>query len=351
MTVLFVNHDELNFTSIGNFFKSCNPWWIAAAFACILLSTLFEGLSLHVIARYFGYKPRLVSSVAYSAADSFYSALTPSASGGQPAAAFYMARDGMPIGKASFGLVFNLICYTVAIFVMGLIALCINPSLFLGIDGWLGKTLIIFGVVVNCVLLALSIGCIFFGKIILKAANGIITLFVKIKIIKNEQKWRDKVASEVEKYAACRHILKSKPLLIISTMILNILQRATKTLLPCFVCLAADPDAPLGDLIVLQVFVLYGYNSIPLPGGVGAYEYLFLQAYSVVYGKEFVLVALMISRLISYYINMLISGVYTLVYHLVPAKPMAVKDGIEQTEQPPSAEECEEPPAENIENE
>lgn len=322
LVVLFVNQkDELKFSDIVNYFKTGNPEWIVAAFACMLLFIIFEGISLFIIGRFFGYKPKVISSIAYSSADTFYSAITPTAAGGQPASVFYMARDGMGAGKASFAMLLNIIGYTAAIFAIGIIALSINPALFGSIDAVFAKVLVIAGALIQLALLGLYISCMFFGKAIIKLGNGLVNCLHKIKIVKNDEKWKNKIADEVAKFSECRRILKEKPAVIFTTLLFNILQRMSQTLIPCFVCLAIDPNAPFWDIFVLQAFVLFGYNSIPIPGGVGAYEYLFIHIYAQMYpDKSFIMFALMISRLFSYYFSMLVSGVVTLTYHMVKVK-------------------------------
>ena len=322
LVVLFVSQkDDLDFNEIVEYFKDSNPVWIVAAFACMLLFTFFEGVSIFFIARFFGSKPSIVSTTAYSASNGFYSLITPTGAGGQPAAIFYMSRDGMSPGKASFAILLNTIGYTAAIFAVGIAALCINPALFGGINTVFAKILVIAGAVIQLGLLGLFIGCMFFGKAIIKLGNGLVSLFHKIKIVKNPDKWRAKIEDEVRKYGECRQILKEKPLAIFTTLFFNILQRVAQTLIPCFVCLAIDPNAPFLDIFALQAFVLFGYNSTPLPGGVGAYEFLFMSIYAQLsYETSFILLVLMISRLFSYYLSMIWAGGYTLTYHMVRVK-------------------------------
>ena len=67
--ILFRSNRELNFSDIGKFIKSSNPWLLAAAFVCMLLFIVFEGLSIHLISKRLGYKNRLLSSMVYSSAD------------------------------------------------------------------------------------------------------------------------------------------------------------------------------------------------------------------------------------------------------------------------------------------
>ena len=319
LVVLFVSQkDELDFNRIALYFKEGKFVWVVGAFVCMLLFIFFEGLGIFFMSRFFGSKPNLLSTTCYSCANAFYTVITPTGAGGQPAEVFYMSRDGMSPGRASFLILLNTIGYTAAIFVVGIVALCINASLFVGISSVFAKVLVIAGAVIQFGLLGLYIGCMYFGKAIIKLGNGLVTLLHKIRIVKKPEKWYTKIKYEVAKYAECRQILREKPLVVVTSLFFNILQRTAQTLIPCFVCLAVDPNAPFLDIFALQVFVLFGYNSTPLPGGVGAYEFLFISIYGQLFPEtSFVLLVLMISRLFSYYITMILSGVTILVYHMV----------------------------------
>lgn len=276
LTVLFLSYRELNFVTILDFLRSSNGWLIGAAFACMVAEIIFEGLSIHVIARRLGHKSKLRASLAYSTSDIYYSAITPSASGGQPASMFYMVRDGMSAGTAGFTLIFNLVAYTGAIIAIGIFALAVRPQMILGLGNGLTGTLIIVGFVVQFVLLGLLIMCMLWSSAVLKAGNGVISLLTKIKIVRKPDKWRGKVSGAVEKYRSCRGIIKTHPALFLWALLLNIGQRVCKLLIPCLICLAADPSTPLLDLVCMQAYVVIGYNVVPLPGGVGVYEALYL---------------------------------------------------------------------------
>lgn len=323
ITVLIVNNRELNYDNIAAFLRESNGYCIAAAFVCMLLFIAFEALSLHRITRKLGHKGRFVSSLAYSAADVYYSAITPSASGGQPASAFYMVRDGMGAGKATFALVFNLIGYTAAILVIAVSAFVINPAVFSSIDAWFARFLIIAGIVVQAVLLGFFVACMFCGGAVLKLGKKFISFLHKIRLVKKPEKWVKKLSDEVEKYRSCLAEIKKSPVLFIETLAFNVVQRVSQTLIPCFVCYAVDPSVSFADLYVLQAFVLLGYNCVPLPGGVGAYEYLYLNLYCLYFDRAFIVIAMMVSRVISYYFCIVVSGGYILVYHLAGSRKVS----------------------------
>lgn len=314
LTILLTCNRELNFENIKGFLKSSNPWFIAVILLCMILSIAFEGWSMHLIVRRLGYRPKIRSSMAYAAADVYYSAITPSASGGQPASAFYMMRDGISAGVTSFGLLFNLISYTASIFIIGILGFALNPSLLWQFKGFV-QFLVILGIVLQVLLLAFFIACICWHKGVLKLGNGVITLLTKMHIVKKTEKWREKLKVEVEKYHQSFREIRKHPTLFFEALALNTAQRIAQLLIPSFVCLAASPETDFGLLFSMQALVLLGYNSIPLPGGVGAYEYLYLNIYAAAFGNAFILSAMMIERAVSYYLRTAVSGVYMLGYH------------------------------------
>ena len=324
LTVLFVSQD-INIHDIGRFLYHSNPWFIAGAFGGLLGYIIFEAISLHIISRKLGHKTKITSSVAYSTSDLYYSAITPSASGGQPASAFYMMRDGMSGGQAGFTVLLNIIAYTVATILVGLFGIIACPTMFGDIGHWLAKTLVIIGFVIQFALLGVLLLCLFRARIILRIGNWGISLLSKLHIVKKTDKWRGRLDGLVTKYRSCRKVIKKHPMLFVNALLLNIAQRVSQTLIPCFVIMAsplfAKVDVTFLELFCMQAYVMIGYNSIPLPGGTGVYEYLYPNVFGIGFpDMTFVLSAMMVSRAISFYICMVITGLYTLVYHAIGIK-------------------------------
>ncbi len=315
--VIFTAND-ISFGDIFVFLKDCQPWWIVGALALMVASMIFEAVSLHFIMHGLGEKPNFYRSTCYTSADLYYSAITPSGTGGQPASVYYMVKDGIGAGKASFGLIFNLTAYTLSIIIIGAVAFAVRPGIFAEVGEWFPQLLIIVGCVIQGLLLAFFIGCMFWGGAVRKAGNGIITLLYKIHIIKKPDKWRKKLAEEIDLYKGCLYEIKDHPGMSFINLFANLGQRVCHVLIPVFVILAQQPGADFWGLCACSALIIIGYNSIPLPGGVGVYEYLYVSIYATAgLGDEiFVLAALMVSRFISYYLIMILCGLYTLIYHI-----------------------------------
>ena len=88
----------------------------------------FEGEALRVLVRHMGYLAKRSHGFVYSAADVYFSAITPSASGGQPASAYFMLKDGIAGTAVMAALLLNLIMYTLAILTIGLVDILIFPE-------------------------------------------------------------------------------------------------------------------------------------------------------------------------------------------------------------------------------
>jgi len=310
--------DELNFSNIKEYLIECNYGYLFLAFLCWVGFILFEALSLHIILKSFGQKVKFRSAIAYSTADTYYSAITPSATGGQPASAYYMVKDGVSAGASGFSLIFNLAGYTSAIIILGIIALVIDINMFLNLSFFV-KFIIILGFFSQVILLIFFITCMRWHKGVKKLGYLIVGILYKIKIIKKKDKWINRVESTVSKYKNCYEDFKKHKFTLVPVIIFNVLQRLSQILISVFVCKSAC-DCSFIDLFVMQTLVVLGYNSIPLPGGVGAFEYLYLKIYSISLPSSFIIVAMMVTRVISYYISLVASGIYTIIYHILQIK-------------------------------
>ena len=320
LAILFTSNKELNFKNIAEYIKTGNPWYLCAAVACMLAIIVLEGFSLFLIVRKLGFKGKAAKSMAYASIDAYYSAVTPSATGGQAAAAVYMVKDGMTAGSASFTFVFRAVTFTSAYVILTAAAFIIKPSLFLQLDFW-PQFFIILGVATQLLLVGFFIALLLCHRTILRIGNGIISLLHKMRIIKKKEKWRTKLIKEIAKYANCVKQIKKHKMLFVNVLLLNLGEHVLRVLISVFVCLAADGSAPFRDIFVLQCFLLVGYSSIPLPGGVGIFEFLYLNIYKLAFSeRQFMLSAMMIMRTISYYMCMLVTGTVSLIYPLITVR-------------------------------
>ena len=178
--------------SIEGFAKyvSAASWqWILLAFVCMAGFILFEGMAILVICRAFGYKEKFRRGMVYSAADIYFSAITPSATGGQPASAYCMMKDKIPGAVTTIVLLINLTLYTISIIVIGVACFLLRPGLFLMFSP-LAKIMITIGFLLQFVLIAVFLLLVYREKIIMKVAAAAMKGLSKLHLIHNIEKNR-----------------------------------------------------------------------------------------------------------------------------------------------------------------
>ena len=67
----------------------------------------------------------------------------------------------------------------------------------------------------------------------------------------------------------------------------------------------------------LQSMISMAADMLPLPGGMGVSENMFLDIFPAIFGEELVLPGMMISRGISYYTQLVVSAIMTAVAHIL----------------------------------
>ena len=114
---------HFSFEILMSFIRNANKGWLFMSFVCTFGFIWFEGFALVRMARHFGYKTSAIDGTVYGGADVYFSAITPSASGGQPASAYFMIRDGIPGYAATVALLINLVMYTLSLLTIGVLCM------------------------------------------------------------------------------------------------------------------------------------------------------------------------------------------------------------------------------------
>ncbi len=313
-TVFFVTRSSGSF-SLREFrddLAGASPWLIAAAAASMVCYVLLEGLSLRHLARSLGYGRSVLSGAVYSAADIFFSAITPSATGGQPASALCMMRDGLPAAVTTVALLLNLAMYTVSILLIGAVCVIVRPGA-LGRFGPFSHVLIGVGTVIQIALVAVFFVLVFHRKLALSIAGWGLRVLTRLRVVKDPDAAREKLQKLGEEYGACAQVLGEHRGILFRTLGYNVLQRLAMIFVSVFVYLAMGgaPGRWL-DVCAAQGFVILGSNAIPLPGAVGVADYLYLDGFGALV-EDLVSVEL-VQRGISFYACVALCGLITWAY-------------------------------------
>lgn len=301
LTVFVVSRQSASFSAEGflDYVAAVKPWGLIAAVGCMLAFILFEGLGLLMICRALGYRRGVRRGVLYSAADIYFSAITPSASGGQPASALMMIRDGIPAAVTTVALLMNLVLYTLSIFVIVLLGLPFSPHAYSDF-GVPSHMLIITGIILQVLLLGGIMLLILHEKVFLRIFDFFLHLGQRLRLVKNAESRRSKLLEIEKDYRASAGVLHRHIPALLAAFGYNLLQRLAIVMVPVLLYVASGhPARDMGRVFALQSWVVMGSNSIPMPGAVGVADYLFLDGYGTLMPDPVNLELL--SRTISFY--------------------------------------------------
>lgn len=280
------------------------------AAVCAFGFIYFEGLGLQCTCRFFGHGFSAGKGIVFSATDIFFSAITPSASGGQPAALILMMKNGVPAAVSAIALLLNLLMYTVAILLISVVCCMVYPGIFMRM-GLAPKLFIAFGVIVQIAFIALFLMCIFSDRLILNVCRWGLRLLCKLHIYKDYDKQYEKLIAMIKQYKECGALLRRETGLLIKVFLCNLAQRLSVILVSVCVFLAVGGKAVCAfKAFSVQALAVLGSNAVPIPGAVGVADYILLSGFKQLVHDP-VSVELL-SRGMSFYSTILFCGILLL---------------------------------------
>lgn len=318
-TVWAVTRHSKNF-SLSDFFDyigSASPLWMTAAVCSMLLFIVFEAAAIASTCRSFGFKTGFFNGLSYSASDIYFSAITPSASGGQPACGYFMVKDGIPFSVMTVALVSNLAMYTLSIIFIGLVCLILKPMLIYCFNT-VSIVLIFVGLGAQVALFSAFMLLLTKDSWLKKMMDGAIRLLAKLRLLRNPDKHLLKVEKVITEYRACSKHMRGHMRMFVKVFIFNVLQRVSQIATTVFAFLATGGKlAEAFDIFSLQSYVVLGTNCMPVPGAIGITDYFMLDAFNAIMDEGLAVKLELLSRSLSFYICILICGVTALVKYIM----------------------------------
>ncbi|MCH5338764.1 MAG: flippase-like domain-containing protein [Acetatifactor sp.] len=304
---------SFSLAQLGETLRSSSKGWMFAAVISMLGFILFEGMAILCIVKELGYRRSLARGFLYSAADIYFSAITPSATGGQPASAYFMMQDQIPGAVTTISLVANLIMHTLALLTVGTVSFVLRPGVLTHFN-FFSKIFIGIGYVMLCILaiafctliakpLVLERVCVFFLK-----------LGKKLHLVKHEEEKREKLKHVMLDYRQCAYVMAQHKFMFVKVFLFNLLQRVSQVTVTILVYLATGGKMEHAvDIWCTQSFVAIGTYSVPIPGGMGVADYLLIDGLKALMDETAAVNLELISRGMAFYISMIVSAMTVLI--------------------------------------
>ena len=199
----------------------------------------------------------------------YVSSITPSATGGQPAQIYYMSKSGVPAAHGALNMMMIAVCYQVTL-----------------------------------------------PNAARRLMNGLLNLGVRLRVVRNRAAAEERLERQMAEYRSGAACFRQNAGLAPALLGLNAVQLTALFLVP-FVVYKAFGLSGHGvlELVGAQALLTLATSSLPLPGAVGATEGGFVTLFALFFGAALVTPAVLVSRGISFYAFLLLSGLVTLGVH------------------------------------
>ena len=295
------------------FIQTAEPRYIVMSLLCVLGFILGESVVIAYLLDSLGNRANFGHCCLYSFIGFFYSCITPSASGGQPMQVVAMRKDNIPIAISTVVLAIVTITYKLVLVVIGLMVVLFRPA---NILHYLGGTepLIHLGLFLNVGCIALLFSLVFSPNLIRSLAAKTLTITQKLRITKHPERLAGRIDRMVLQYTGTAEYYRTHKFVIVIVFLITLVQRVLLFLITwlTYRAFGLHVENPL-TIILLQALISVAVDMLPLPGGMGASENLFLEIFLPVFGADLLLPGMIISRGIGFYSQLIICTIMTFV--------------------------------------
>ncbi|MFA6796681.1 MAG: lysylphosphatidylglycerol synthase transmembrane domain-containing protein [Bacilli bacterium] len=315
LAVYYVLKDNISETL--STLSSANIYYILLMVGIMLISYFIEGTVLSIFAKSYKRKYRNYQGVLNGLIGSFFSSITPFASGGQFVQAYTFTKQGIKAPNAASILVMSFIVSQTSIVIMGVLAMSIGYSSTIvnmnDITLW-GVTIspIAFSSI-GFVISFISLGFLFFMSYSKHLhhfiLNTCINIGAKLHLIREPDKTRTHLAAQVATFRIeLTRLLKNFWVLVL-TIILEFFKFLCWHLMPFFAGLAlgSDMSGSFFKCIWSNSYLQMITSFIPIPGGSGSAEAGFQILFSSIYNSTAITSAAnLLCRGITFYLTLII---------------------------------------------
>jgi len=291
---------------------SANGWDLLPAVAAMCGFILCESTNIARVLRASGYRVSPGQMLTYGAAGFFFSGITPSSSGGQPMQLLYMSRDRVRLSYGSLALLVELLGFQTANVSLALFGVAFNLSEIRALSGTV-RAVIAVGLSANAVIFLLLLLLIFRACVSAAIGRGLTRLCRALK----KKNAAERIGEQLREYRAGAVYLREHPGLLWKNVATSLVQMTAIDSVPFFVYRAlGGTSVGWTKIFSLQAVVTAATAVIPLPGAVGAGESGFRLMFAPVFPRELLMPGMLLSRGISFYLGLLITGIFLLVVYL-----------------------------------
>lgn len=311
LTLYGVFHGE-DLETMMEAIREADTRWLIPGILLVLAFIWGESIILWYMMTSYGIRLRKRVCFLFSSVGFFFSCITPSATGGQPMQIYFMKKEKVPIPVATVILMVVTITYKLVLVAIGLGILFFGQSfLHRYLEGVLPIFYLGLGLNVFCVTFMTIL--VFYPTLTEYILMKGMTWLERLRFLRHKEEREKKLQESMQVYRDTAMYLKQHLQVLFWVILITFVQRLALFLVTWMVYLAFGRSAAsIWEVVLLQAVISVSVDMLPLPGGMGISEVLFLNLFAPVFG-EVLLPAMVLSRGLGYYSQLLISALFTVV--------------------------------------
>ena len=289
----------------------CRTDWLILAAVCVVLSITSEAAGQWIQQSSFGMNMGFRTCFLSACIGFFFSAITPSATGGQPMQVYYMRQKGIPVSVSSVALLVISTCYKLVLILAGAAMMIFAPG-FLRDN--LGGYMFLFrlGFILTAGWTVFLAFLIFRQNIARAILVWIMTVLEELHILKDRESLQTSFEVSMDTYGDTAEHLRKHPTVLLNVFLCMIVRRAALySVAWCAYRAMGLTGTGWLTLILLQAIIGLTADMLPLPGGMGISEALFVRVCAASFGAM-ALPGMILSRGIGHYSQLIFCGAVTL---------------------------------------
>lgn len=309
---------EYSISEIVRVIKSVHPFYLVAGIVMMLLYVCCQAMNFFLLLKKLMHPASYGYCVEYAYIGNYFGAITPGASGGQPAQLYYMNKDKIHVDISAITVFFMVFISQIIILLLGGILGFLRSSLVAEYKSWL-KYLILAGGMVMFVLIFILTALMFMRKTVPFLFRIVLKAGIKGRLIKKPEELKAKFEALILSYQEKSKLILRHPDLFVQISVVTILQWLAYYMVSYLVYLSfGHREHNMIDLMTGQSLINIAVAAVPLPGSVGIAEKAYLNIFGQFYTAEELPSAMILSRIINFYLPLFISFfVYLLVHFRV----------------------------------
>ncbi len=285
-----------------------DKWFVFAGVLAALFFVAAEGSIIWYLLQALHLKISLLQCIGWSFIGFFFSGITPSATGGQPAQLYYMNKAGIRLADSTPVLMVVAILYK---FILAIIGIFITIVWGEHIQTYFAEYTGLFylGIILNAILVAILVWVMVTPRCAMAVALFSERMLVKCKILKPTQFRVEKIQEAVAHYGEVVQFFRKHTIKIVVATGMTLLQRSSLFFLTWLVYRGMGlTQESIWTIMLLQAAVYIAVDMLPLPGSAGISELVYVTVFASVFTGDLLTASLCLSRSIGFYFVLIFSA-------------------------------------------